>query len=136
MGYDLCPRNKQTKGWYANLSFMDNIRQAMEKARIDKGITAKLCFCDGEYVKKAEALEIAEKLSAFLEKNPVILLGTGKTLKKYEAEMKKFSESNELLGWNGKKHEGITILRKGDDLWKSMQGFADFCRKSGGFWVW
>lgn len=135
MGYCLEPRSKEVESWGANLVFMDYLRSLMEMAGVNDDIIGKLCFCDGELVKKSEALEISGKLTAFMEANPVFLLTSGEMTEKYLDAMKKISSSVELLGWNGDKYQGFEVCRKGDGCWKEIRGFVNFCRKSNGFRV-
>jgi len=123
------------ESWGANLVFMDYLRSLMEMAGVNEDIIGKLCFCDGELVNKTEALEIFGKLTAFMETNPVFLLTPGEITKKYLGAMKKISSSVELLDWNGDKYKGFDVCRKGDDCWKEIEEFVEFCRKSNGFRV-
>jgi len=136
MGYDLLPRNKKSKGWDGNYALMDIICSFMEKAGVSKKILGKFDCNEGNYVKKNEALAIADKLERFLDENLVFIYAAGKLVVRTEKILMNIDKENRLAGWDGKERKDITVIKKGDELWQEIRNFIKFCRESSGFWVW
>ena len=115
---------------------MDIVCSFMEDAGVNREILTKFDCNQGDYVKKAETVTIADKLEKLLNKNSVFVYSAGRLVARTESLLKNITKENRLTGWAGSERKDATIIKKDDELWKEIEGFIKFCRESRGFWVW
>ncbi len=126
MGYEFIPRNKEAEDFYGNISLVDIFCSAMEDAGVSTDIIKKFTYNQGDYVKKRETLEIANKLQVFLAENPAPVFREGGLTKR----LRIFTEVTGLDG------DDSIVRADQADILQDIEDFIRFCRVSGGFKVW